>query len=686
VTVYRIEDLDGEIPLDLRPKESKPKVAEEVLLRPELSLKEAEKKWTNKPIDPTVVKYRPTVSTYYETPDGKAKLLFLRDVLDVDTVAKAWEHMRNLRMVSVKGSRRKCLRGSPGEDLLLGYKDELHLDPQTSRKQTHPQLSAPSVHQFPRFRGLWPLCWEMEDILREYIPAYWVGREIDDKHGPTTRDEGNRSDFFMQPGAPHRAAVEAMEDWGLWYNIPGSNFTTITVNHNTRFLAHKDANNSSGALSCMAAFRRFAGGELCFPRLGVALNVKERDMLVCDCPQELHGTLSTPQGNRYTVVTYTREGLTRSGMPKKKPTVWDCHKGNKYPADAVYVGCRVLNRKGEVKREASVFGNGTNPLVSHKGAIHSERQFRAYAIEKLKDPAFRAEAEKLRGRDLLCWCVQEGKRRAEFCHARVWLKLINNSQGALPSADLSTEQRRDFDWGYYEPRFLSKEEADALFEMAKAQPRYRPVIKRSGHPLRRCASTLWSVRDRNADDSELMVPLAEAPPEIVSLQRKLSDLAGKGVNYFSLQAYENERDHIGWHQHREDKCRDARVFIISLGERRSFGVDKLCSECLLCDACNQRRCHPDGPPCSNYAKCRAAKEHRKTCAVRKSTKTVLLPMHGSLIALTSEANDWYEHAVLDDKEFKGLRISINTKCIPPEDAAAGYVPREFRIGGGLSQE
>ena len=49
-------------------------------------------------------------------------------------------------------------------------------------------------------------------------------------------------------------------------------------------------------------------------------------------------------------------------------------------------------------------------------------------------------------------------------------------------------------------------------------------------------------------------------------------LAGKEVNYFSLQAYENERDHIGWHQHREDKCRDARVFITSLGECRSFGV------------------------------------------------------------------------------------------------------------------
>jgi alkylated DNA repair dioxygenase AlkB len=266
----------------------------------------------------------------------------------------------------------------------------------------------------------------------------------------------------------------------------------------------------------------------------------------------------------------------------RQPMVWDCHAGKKYTAGAVYVGCRTTHPfKGYVIREGTIFGNGANPLVSHEGALHSEREFRAYAIEKHKDPAFRAEAEKLRGKDLLCWCVQEGKRRAEFCHARVWLQLINEAQSELPSVELSTEQRRDFDWAYYEPNFLSKGEADALFEMAKAQRRDRPIIKRSGYPLRRCASTTWSVRDRHAEDNALMVPLGEAPQEIISLQRKLSNLAGKEVNYFSLQAYENERDHIGFHQHREDKCRDARVFIISLGERRTFAVDKLCSECLL---------------------------------------------------------------------------------------------------------
>src|ERR1035438_2751904 len=222
--------------------------------------------------------------------------------------------------------------------------------------------------------------------------------------------------------------------------------------------------------------------------------------------------------------------------------------------------------------------------------------------------------------------------------------------------------------------------------MAKAQPRVRPIIKRSGYQLRRCASTTWSVRDRYAEDSDLLVPLAEAPPEMISLQRKLSAFAGKEVNYFSLQAYENERDHIGFHQHREDKCRDARVFIISLGECRSFGVDKLCPNCLLCDACNQRRCHPRGPKCHSLEKCRAAKKHRRTCPIRRSTKVVLLPGHGSLIALTSDANDWYEHAVLNDKEPKGLRISINTKCIPTEDAAAGDVPGELRVGAGFSPE
>jgi hypothetical protein len=177
-----------------------------------------------------------------------------------------------------------------------------------------------------------------------------------------------------------------------------------------------------------------------------------------------------------------------------------------------------------------------------------------------------------------------------------------------------------------------------------------------------------------------MKPLDEPPSEIISLASKLGAVAGKPVNYFSFVGYENEKDHIDWHQHREDKCRDARVFIISLGEVRTFGLRKLCDECRVCDDCNHKICAGESQP--SCSKCKQAHKHRKTCkACGDKSKWILLqPEHGSLITIPDSYNNSHEHAVLDDKGPKGLRISINTKHIPPEDIAdgTGYIPGEHR--------
>ena len=78
-----------------------------------------------------------------------------------------------------------------------------------------------------------------------------------------------------------------------------------------------------------------------------------------------------------------------------------------------------------MNREGTIFGNGTNPLVSHKGALETEEKFREYAERKMQEPEFRAKVQELRGKHLLCWCVQAGPKRAAFCHARVWLELAN---------------------------------------------------------------------------------------------------------------------------------------------------------------------------------------------------------------------------------------------------------------------
>ncbi len=226
----------------------------------------------------------------------------------------------------------------------------------------------------------------------------------------------------------------------------------------------------------------------------------------------------------------------------------------------------------------------------------------------------------------------------------------------------------------YIPDFLSADEADRLFEVCKQQESQRLVNERNpGSFIRRlqmpCYSATPAFRgSRNEKTNPWMRLLDEAPAELKNLAARLTELAGKRINYISLVGYENEKDHIVWHQHREDDCRDARVFILSLGETRTFGVRPVCPEGVLYAKCNDDACRDGENSCDL---CQSARQHRKTCSKCKDRKnwTLLQPAHGSLITLPHEWNKTHEHAVLDDEEPKGLRISINTKHITAEDIA-----------------
>jgi uncharacterized protein DUF4326 len=62
-----------------------------------------------------------------------------------------------------------------------------------------------------------------------------------------------------------------------------------------------------------------------------------------------------------------------------------------------------------------------NPWVATE-----EAAFRKYALDKMRqDAGFRKRVEGLRGKNLLCWCEQDGPKREKFCHARVWLEVAN---------------------------------------------------------------------------------------------------------------------------------------------------------------------------------------------------------------------------------------------------------------------
>jgi hypothetical protein len=101
----------------------------------------------------------------------------LKDVLDQDVYENAYKYVNAPQMYSpASASRRACLKGSPGGECFMGYSDNLLYVPTLKKRQTHPQLTAPSVHHWQNYRGLWPIVHNMEDVLRDNLKHYWAGQ------------------------------------------------------------------------------------------------------------------------------------------------------------------------------------------------------------------------------------------------------------------------------------------------------------------------------------------------------------------------------------------------------------------------------------------------------------------------------------------------------------------------------
>lgn len=192
-------------------------------------------------------------------------------------------------------------------------------------------------------------------------------------------------------------------------------------------------------------------------------------------------------------------------------------------------------------------------------------------------------------------------------------------------------------------------------------------------------------KDGYVNETSKYHTLDDAPAPVKKLAAKLTKMnGGKDVNYLSFIAYEDEMDHIGWHQHQEDRCRDAKVYILSMGELRTFGVRRVClkhriphpdckkhcdSSCLDGPSALCRRCSSQMAARNTCPKCESIRPGYK--GKRKGEKwTEFQPEHGSIIVLEAAANETVEHAVLQDKGPKELRISVNTKNIRPQDINA----------------
>jgi hypothetical protein len=214
----------------------------------------------------------------------------------------------------------------------------------------------------------------------------------------------------------------------------------------------------------------------------------------------------------------------------------------------------------------------------------------------------------------------------------------------------------------YEPNFLNTQEADALFNRFNEWLYCGMVNSKSGLTIKRkgvsfasdinhsqVRGTYDDVFTFNKADAEdhcdgPVLPLDEAPEEILNLQRKLEQylrtmpgLAKWKLNYLSVMKYVDHTVGIDWHKHSEDDGCDTPTFIISTGADRPFHVGLI----------NKTK-----PPKPTEYWSRTAE-------------------HGSLIVIPASFNDTHWHAILPDKHPCGIRISVNTKCL--------RTPRVFSI-------
>jgi hypothetical protein len=161
--------------------------------------------------------------------------------------------------------------------------------------------------RYPRF----PYC--RQTAFNEKHPALFVACL------PAIR----RADWHFQMHMPERWAEQKAraEKTSPDFLIPGTVFTTVTLNKNFRTACHRDAGDLKAGFGCMTYMRsgKFDGGHLAFPAYRTAIKMDSGDLVLFD-PHEVHGNTEirplTKDWERITCVHYYREKMYFCGDAK----------------------------------------------------------------------------------------------------------------------------------------------------------------------------------------------------------------------------------------------------------------------------------------------------------------------------------------------------------------------------------
>jgi hypothetical protein len=240
-------------------------------------------------------------------PDGKRLVTLLRGALSEEAAASAYPFLHWLRKHT--GDNRGNYGGV--ERFRKVKKDGTVSS--TNRAAKISSVIAGHFDRYPRF----PFC--RETVFSTKRPEDWIGVN------PQIREVA----MLFAKHCPDRFAAQlaAAKATHPAYVLPGTPFTTLTVNNCVAGSYHKDAGDFEPGFGCMSVARKgsYRGCWLGFPAFGVAVDMQDRDLILFD-PHEVHG--NTPfedivgeQGEdweRISVVYYFRKKMLECLSPSEE--------------------------------------------------------------------------------------------------------------------------------------------------------------------------------------------------------------------------------------------------------------------------------------------------------------------------------------------------------------------------------
>lgn len=249
--------------------------------------------WSGKFVDETAYDVLLSESAVVYKPDGTLLCALLKRGHSPTALAEAWSVLKTFNQVSMN-------RGvASGAD----RKDYVKKDGTVSNTQVAEPVNSGIVGYFernPRFPYCRACAWNLEHP-EKFKQLERLCREA--------------SAYYEQYGGEKYLKQKKFYDQThADFKIPGTVFSTLTVNKNFRTACHRDAGNLVNTLNVMSVIRegKFRGCNIVFPDFRVAAELDTGDCIVFDA-HEFHGNTRliqiSKEFKRCSVVFYYRENM-----------------------------------------------------------------------------------------------------------------------------------------------------------------------------------------------------------------------------------------------------------------------------------------------------------------------------------------------------------------------------------------